>query len=97
MATTAELKAAFDAAIEQTRKSLRGGMKTIVGESAAAHLEKLQQELTLERDQALERGGVDREWFQRTVRDLIEWAPESELSLVAALGRIARATPKGLG
>jgi hypothetical protein len=68
-------------------------MKTIAGKSAAAHLEKLRQELTLERARALERGGFDREWFQKTVRDLIEWAPETELSLVAALGRIARAAP----
>jgi len=93
MATTAELKTAFDAAIAQTRKSLKGGMKTIAGESAAAHLNKLQEELALERSRAIERGGVDREWFQKTVRDLIEWAPETELSLVAALGRIARAAP----
>ena len=93
MATTAELKTAFDAAIAQTRKSLKAGMKTISGESAAAYLKKLQQELTLERARALERGEVDREWFQKTVRELIEWAPETELSLVAALGRIARAAP----
>jgi hypothetical protein len=93
LTTTAELETAFDAAIAQTRKSLKAGMKTIAGEPAAAHLEKLQQELTLERARALERGGLDREWFQKTVRDLIEWAPETELSLVAALGRIARASP----
>jgi len=96
LATTAELQTAFDAAIAQTRKSLKSGMKTIAGEPAAAHLEKLQQELTLEQARALERGGVDREWFQKTVRDLIEWAPETELSLVAALGRIARAAPTSL-
>ena len=93
MATTAELKTAFDAAIAQTRKCLKTGMKTIGGAPAAAYLKKLQEELTLERARALERGGIDREWFQKTVRDLIEWAPETELSLVAALGRIARAAP----
>jgi hypothetical protein len=96
LATTAELKTAFDAAIAETRKSLKAGMRTIAGEPAAAHLKKLQQELTLERARAVERGGVDREWFQKTVRDLIEWAPETELSLVAALGRIARAAPNGV-
>jgi len=41
-------------------------------------------------------GGVDPEWFKKTVRDLIEWAPETELSLVAALGRIARAAPRSV-
>ena len=95
MATTAELESAFDAAIAQTRKSFKDGMKTIGGESAAPYLEKLREELTLERTRALERGSVDGEWFQKTVRGLIEWAPETELSLVAALGRIARAAPKG--
>jgi hypothetical protein len=93
LATTAELQSAFDAAIAQTRKSLKSGMKTIAGGSAAPHLEKLREELTLERARAVERGGVDREWFQKTVGGLIEWAPETELPLVAALGRIARAGP----
>ena len=93
MATTAELESAFDAAIKQTRKSIRGGMKAIGGEPAAPYLEKLEEELNLERAKALERGEVDREWFQKTVRGLIEWAPESEASLVAALGRIARVAP----
>jgi hypothetical protein len=97
LATTAELKSAFDAAIAQTRKCLKSGMKTVGGEPAAPYLEKLREELTLERTRALERGSVDREWFQKTVRGLIEWAPETELSLVAALGRIARATPNGAG
>lgn len=93
MASTAELKTAFDAAIAQTRKSLKAGMKTIGGEPATPHLEKLQEELALERARALERGGVDREWFQKIVRGVLEWAPETELALVAALGRIARAAP----
>lgn len=68
-------------------------MKTLAGEPAASHLEKLEEELKLERARALARGAVDREWFQRTVRDLIEWVPETELTLIAALGRIARAAP----
>lgn len=93
MATTAELEAAFDAAIAQARRNVKAGMKTLAGEPAAAHLEKLEEELKLERARALARGAVDREWFQRTVRDLIEWVPETELTLIAALGRIARAAP----
>jgi hypothetical protein len=71
-------------------------MKTIAGEPAAPYLEKLREELTLERTRALERGSVDREWFQKIVRGLIEWAPETELTLVAALGRIVRAAPNGV-
>jgi hypothetical protein len=51
---------------------------------------------TVELDSALVRGAVDREWFQRTVRDLVEWVPETELTLIAALGRIARTAPNGV-
>ena len=93
MTTTAELEAAFDAAIAETRKSIKAGMKTLGGEPAGPHLEKLEEDLKLERARALTRGTVDREWFQKTVRWLIEWAPETELALIAALGRIARAAP----
>jgi len=93
LATTVELESAFDAAITQSRKCIRAGMKAIGGEPAGPLLEKLEEELKLERGRSLERGAVDREWFQRTVRDLVEWVPETELTLIAALGRIARAAP----
>ena len=93
MSTNAELESAFDAAIAQVRKSIKAGMKTVRGEPAGPYLEKLGEELKLERARALGREAVDREWFQKTVRDLIEWVPETELTLIAALGQIARAAP----
>jgi hypothetical protein len=93
LATTAELESAFDGAIAQARKSIRAGMKAVGGEPAAPYLEKLEETLKLERPRALKRGSVDRDWFQKTVRGLIEWVPETELTLIAALGRIARAAP----
>jgi hypothetical protein len=96
LATTVELESAFDAAITQSRKCIRAGMKAIGGEPAGPLLERLEEELKLERARALERGAVDREWFQRTVRDLVEWVPETELTLIAALGRIARTAPNGV-
>ena len=94
MAATAELESAFDAAITQARHCIKAGMTAIDGEAAAPHLRKLEEELKLERARALERGAVDREWFQKTLRWLVEWVPETELTLVAALGRIARAAPR---
>jgi hypothetical protein len=97
LASTAELESAFDAAIAQIRKCLRAGMKAVGGEPARPYLEKLTEELKLERARALDRGAVDREWFQKTIRWLIEWAPDTELALVAALGRIARAAQNGVG
>jgi hypothetical protein len=93
LAIPAELESAFDAAITQSRKCIRAGMKAIGGEPAGPLLEKLEEELKLERARARGRGAVDREWFKNTVRGLVEWVPETELTLIAALGRIARAAP----
>ncbi len=93
MARTSELESAFDAAIGQARKCVKAGMVAVGGKSAGPYLQKLEEELTLERARALQRGAVDKVWFQKTVRWLVEWVPETELTLIAALGRIARATP----
>lgn len=94
MAGTSELEAAFDAAISQVRKCANAGMNTVGGMAAAPYLEQLERELKAERVKSLERRRVDREWFQKTVRWLVEWVPETEPTLIAAFGRIARATPK---
>ena len=96
MAGISELESAFDAAIGQARQCVQAGMVAVGGEMAAPYLQKLEQELKLERARSLERGAVDKEWFQKTVRWLVEWVPETELALIAALGRIARATPTAL-
>lgn len=93
MARNPELASAFDAAIGQVRKCISNRMKAVGGETAEPYLVKLADELKLERARALERGTVDREWFQATVRWLVEWVPETELALIASLGRIVRATP----
>jgi hypothetical protein len=88
-----ELTSAFDAAIGQVAKCIKAQMPAIGGESAEPYLRKLEAELKTERARAVERGTVDRDWFQTTVQWLVEWVPETELTLIAALGRIARAGP----
>ncbi|HEY4734869.1 MAG TPA: hypothetical protein VIH53_10015 [Gemmatimonadaceae bacterium] len=93
MATPAELESAFDEAIAQARKCLAAGMTTINGDDAQPQLEHLAGELSVERERALERRAIDRVWVQKTVRWLVEWTPESDLTLIAALGRIARVAP----
>jgi len=90
------MEVAFDAALTHVERSLATGLKTINGDSARPELEKLARELRLQRDKALEGGAVDRDWFQRTVRWVTEWVPDTEITLIAALGRIARATPPAL-
>lgn len=96
MGEQSELEKAFDAALAQVGRLLHGGMKTAGGASARPQLEALEKELKRERANALERRAVDREWFQRTVRSVVEWLPDNELTLVAALGGIVRAAPSPL-
>ena len=91
-----DLAKAFDAAITQVGKCVRAEMKAVGGESAEPYLQKLEGELKAERERAMQRGAIDREWFQTTVRWLVEWVPETELTLIAALGQIARAAPTTL-
>jgi hypothetical protein len=91
-----DLGAAFDAAIDQARQAIDKRMISILGEPAEPLLQSLISKLETERARAIERGRVDREWFQITVRWVVDWAPESDLLLIAALGKIARVTPKQL-
>ncbi|MDQ6870950.1 MAG: hypothetical protein M3037_02935 [Gemmatimonadota bacterium] len=91
-----DLEVAFNAALAHVERSLATGLQTINGDSARPQLERLERELRLQRDQALSRGRVDREWFQQTVRWVTEWVPDTEITLIAALGRIVRAVPPAL-
>jgi hypothetical protein len=92
LAKNEELEGAFEAALMHVERSLVTGMKTMDGDSARPQLEKLEQELRVQRDQARTRGAVDRDWFQQTVRWVTEWVPDTEITLIAALGRIVRVT-----
>jgi hypothetical protein len=91
-----ELQRAFDAALDRVGQSIATGMTTIDGAPARPLLERLEAELKAQRREALDKGAVDRSWFQRTVRWMDEWVPETEITLIAALGRIARAGPGAL-
>ena len=71
-------------------------MKASDGSSALPLLEKLERDLRAHQANALERGSLDRDWLQKTVRWVVEWVPDDELKLVAALGGIARAAPTAL-
>jgi hypothetical protein len=93
MADNSDLGDAFDAALAATRRERSAGMTCADGSSAAANLNQLERELVEARQYALQRGMVDIEWFQKTVRWLVDWVPETELTLIAALGQIARANP----
>jgi hypothetical protein len=94
--TTPQLQRAFDLALARVERLLANDMKTVKGVSARRQLEKLEKELKHERTLALQRETVDRAWLQRTVRWVVEWVPDKELALLAALGAIVRAAPADL-
>ncbi|MDP9278805.1 MAG: hypothetical protein M3P00_05230 [Gemmatimonadota bacterium] len=91
--TRPQLQLAFDLALARVGRLLANDMKTVKGVSARPQLEKLEKELKHERALALQRGIVDREWFEKTVRSVVEWIPDKELTLIAVLGGIVRAAP----
>jgi len=93
LAKPTDLESAFDKALTQVQRSIASEMKTSGGSSARPQLEKLEREITAQRTKAVEGGTVDREWLQRTVRWVVEWVPDTDMTLVAALGRIARTAP----
>lgn len=86
-----DLAAAFDDALGQVERALAGGMATRDGGPARPQLERLRGEIEAQRHVAAAAGVPDPIWVRRTVRWVAGWAPETELSLLAALGRIARA------
>ena len=89
--TSGPIAAAFDHALQQVDRAIAAGMPTATGEPAAPELARLRTALVTAREAAVARGHVDRDWVRDTVRAVAAWTPESELSLLAALGGIARA------
>ena len=96
MAEKTELETAFDEALAEVNRMSDKGMTTVNGGSAVWELDQLATELKAECGRAVERGRVDREWFQKTLKWVVGWVPESNLTLIAALGRIARVRPSRL-
>lgn len=82
---------AFENAIRQVDRALAGEMRTATGEPARPMLERLRADLEAHRETARVTGTADPEWVRGVVRWVAEWTPETELTLIAALGRIARA------
>ena len=91
MAKALNLENAFDAALEEVKRAQDKGMTTLAGASAKSELEQLAGELRAERVRAVGRGRVDRAWFEKTLKWVVSWVPESDLQVIAALGRIVRA------
>jgi hypothetical protein len=95
MPAAPELIAAFDAALRQVDRAVAADMRTRTGKPAREQLDRLRTELLARRDAAVETAAVDPDWVRDAVRGVVGWAPETELTLIAALGGIARANGRG--
>lgn len=82
---------AFADALRKVERAIASEMRTRAGEPARPRLEQLREELLAARDGAASGTPVDGAWVGRTVREVAGWAPESDVDLLAGLGRIARA------
>jgi hypothetical protein len=80
--------AALDAALRAADAALAGGMRTASGASASPQLEQLRAGLLAMRG----RGSVDAGELRTMIRAVAEWAPEQDVTLLSALGAVARAT-----
>jgi len=96
MTSKNEIETAFDAALDQVARAATTGLSAPDGRSVLEQLGQLEFRLRTERAKALERGTTDRDWVQKTVRWVVEWMPESNLTIIAALGGIARIRDAGL-
>ena len=96
MTSKNEIETAFDAALDQVTRAATTGLLVPDGRSVLEQLGQLEFRLRTERAKVLKRGTIDRDWVQKTVRWVVEWMPESNLTIIAALGRIARIRPTGL-
>jgi hypothetical protein len=81
------LIAAIDAAVRAVDKALATEMQTADGEPASARLERLRTGLLAMRD----RGAVDPDQLRHMIRNVANWAPEDDVTLLSALGAVARA------
>lgn len=86
-----DLMTAFADALRKVERALAADMRTRGGEPARPRLERLRDELLAARDGAVAGTPVDAAWVGLVVRDVAGWAPESDVELIAGLGRIARA------
>jgi hypothetical protein len=86
----AAITVAFDNAIRQVERARREGMRTRDDADAAPALDRLHEDLVARRGDAVALGAVDAEWIGATVRSVAAWAPEHDLTLLGALGGLAK-------
>jgi len=85
-----ELVAALDVVLRQIDRARAGGMRTLRGDDAGHELDMLQAEMARQRELVEHGNDVDAAWLRETIRWVATWAPETDLTLLGALGALAR-------
>jgi hypothetical protein len=80
------LIAAIDSAIREVDRALEKEMRTADGQPAAAHLDELRNQLLAIRA----RDALSADELRTMIRAVAKWSPEDEITLLGALGAIAR-------
>ena len=88
---TNALRTAIDAAVRAVDKAIANEMRAADGAPAAPRLERLRGDLLAMRA----RGAASAPELRAMIRDVAGWAPEDDVSLLGALGGIARAEGGG--
>lgn len=85
-----DVVATLDAVSRQIDRARAAGMRTLRGDDAAHELDMLQAEIARQRELVEHGNGVDAAWLRETIRWVATWAPETDLTLLGALGLLAR-------
>ena len=81
---------AIDHALAVVVRAENSGMSDARGRTIREDLGRLKEQLVDARTRAAS-GHLDIEWLRETIRWVASWAPSDDITLLSALGRIARA------
>ena len=85
-----ELIASLDTLLRRVERARAGGMRTLRGDDARQQLDMLAAEIARQRELVEHGSDVDADWLRETIRWVATWAPETDLTLLGALGALAR-------
>lgn len=85
-----EVVASLDRLLRQIERAQAAGMRNLRGGDARHQLDMLAAEIARQRELVEHGNDVDAAWLRETIRWVATWAPETDLTLLGALGALAR-------
>lgn len=87
----ADPASALDNILRQLDRARLAGMRTLEGHDARPQLAMLEAEIARQKELLDHGNAIDPAWLRETIRWVATWAPETDLTLLGALGLLARA------